>query len=111
MQYKYSGPAERKQANIDLLQFMQEMETSKKRLNQKSIDGDRGFVYMRLALLEEKAGNLESARAYIQQAQASFKKRGDAEFSPDKEREGMKKFDSTAHYLLPFMLGARRLSK
>lgn len=111
MQYKSATSGEAKQANIELLQFMQEMETSHKRLNQKSIDGDRGFVYMRLALLEQRAGNLDSSRAYIQQAQASFAKRGDKAFSPEKELQGMAKFDATSHYLLPFMLEARRMSK
>jgi hypothetical protein len=108
LQYKQSNSEYGKQALIDLLEFMKRMELASKQANQKDIDGDRAFVYLRLALLDEKAGNMESYRNYIQRAQESLRKRSNEAHSEDQLRDWIVKYDSTAHYLLPFTLTWQR---
>jgi hypothetical protein len=109
LQYKQSIPESSKQAQLDLLQFMQQMEVANKQSLQPSIEGDRSFAYMRLALLEEKGGNMESSRVYFQKAQESLKRRRSNDASSEEHlRDMIAKFDSTSHYLLPFMLEVRK---
>ena len=101
LEYKEADPTHAKQALLDLLAFMDQMEATNRVAIQKSLDLDRGITYMRLAMLEESAGNNDLARGYVGRAQMSFKKRDNSDISEDRLRELTLKFDSTSHYELP----------
>jgi len=101
LEYKEADPTHAKQALLDLLAFMDQMEAANRVAIQKSLDLDRGLTYMRLAMLEERAGNNDLARGYVGRAQMSFKKRDNSDISEDRLRELTLKFDSTSHYELP----------
>ncbi len=109
IQYKHSTPEFSRQAQLDLLQFMQQMEVAKKRSLQKSIEGDRSFVYMRVGLLEGKRGNTESSKVYFRKAEESLQRRQSSDtHSEEQLRDMIAKYDSTSHYLFPFMLAVRK---
>jgi len=80
---------------------MDEMEVNNTGSIQKEMYLDRGVAYMRLALLEEKSGNISGAKDYVQKAQESLKKRDGNDVSENKLRELVTKFDSTPTYKLP----------
>ena len=101
LEYKEADPTHAKQALLDLLAFMDQMEAANRVAIQKSLDLDRGITYLRLAMLEERAGNNDLARGYVGRAQMSFKKRDNSDISEDRLRELTLKFDSTSHYELP----------
>ncbi len=101
LEYKEADATHAKQALLDLLAFMDQMEAANRVAIQKSLDLDRGITYMRLAMLEESAGNNDLARGYVGRAQMSFKKRDNSDISEDRLRELTLKFDSTSHYELP----------
>jgi hypothetical protein len=112
LQYKNSTLEYSKQAQLDLLQFMQQMEVANKQSLQKSIDGDRGFAYMRVALLEERGGNMESSRVCFQKAQESFKRRRSNDVHSEEQlRDMIAKYDLTSHYLFPFTLAMRKMMR
>lgn|SRR5487761_648820 len=100
-QYKQADIPHAKDALLDLLRFMNQMETNHRVEIQKAIDLDRGVTYMRLALLDEKSGNVQQAQDYIGKAQESMKKRDGKDVPEDKLRELVTKFDSTPQYKLP----------
>lgn len=106
LQYKESTPAEGKQALQSLLAFMDSMEVEKKPVPsvQRGLDLDRGIVYVRLALLEEREGNKDRGAEYIRQAQASLKKTDMKDVSENHLRDVVAQFDATTHYLLPYTL-------
>jgi hypothetical protein len=80
---------------------MDEMEANNRHRIQKEMDLDRGIACMRIALLDEKAGNVSEAKDYIRKAQESLKKRGGTDISEDNLRDLVAKFDSTPTYKLP----------
>lgn len=101
LQYKESDLPHAKQALLDLLKFMDEMETNNGLGIQKEMDLDRSTALMRLALLEERAGNTSEAREYILNARETLKKRDGNDISEDKLRELVMQFDGTPTYKLP----------
>lgn len=102
LQYRESNGPQAKQALLDLLKFMDDMEANHKRAIEKQMALDRGIALMRLALLEEKAGNLSEAKDCIKRAQETLKQRdGSSYVSEDRLRELVTKFDATPTYKLP----------
>jgi len=101
IQYKKSDTLHATQALLDLIKFMDEMETNDRHGLQKSIDLDRGIAFMRLAFLAEKAGNVSEAKKYVQEAQESFKKRDGSDTSEERLRDQVTTFDKTPTYKLP----------
>jgi hypothetical protein len=101
LQYKESDLPHARRALLDLLKLINEMEMNDTHGIQKEIDLDRGIVYMRLALLEERAGNTSEAKDYVLKAQESLKKRDGKEISEAKLRELITQFDRTPTYKLP----------
>jgi len=101
LQYKETDTPHARQALLGLLEFMDEMEVNNRGRIQKEMYLDRGVAYMRLALLEEKSGNISGAKDYVQKAQESLKKRDGNDVSENKLRELVTKFDSTPTYKLP----------
>jgi hypothetical protein len=101
MQYKESDVPHAKQALLDLIKFMDEMETNNRRGLQKSMDLDRGMAFMRLAFIDERAANVAEAREYVRKAQEAFRKRDGSDTSEEKLREQVRKYDQTPTYKLP----------
>jgi len=101
VQYKRADVPHAREALLDLLGFMDRMEANHRAEIQKAIDLDRGVTYMRLALLEEKSGNVQQAQDDIARAQESMKKRDGKDASEDKLRAMVTKFDNTPEYRLP----------
>jgi hypothetical protein len=101
IQYKESDFPHAKLALLDLLKFMDEMETNNRLELQRSAELDRGIAYMRLAFLEEKAGNASESAAYIHKAQAVLSKRASGEQSEEHLREQVTRYDKTPTYKLP----------
>jgi hypothetical protein len=95
LQYEQSDLPHARQALLDVLKFLDETEASNRVGEQKSIDGDRGLTYMRLALLEEKANNGDRSQDYIRKAQASFKKCDGKQYSDADLQKLMTKLDSS----------------
>jgi len=101
IQYKESDFPHAKLALQDLIKFMDEMETNNKPELQRSTELDRGIAYMRLAFLEEKAGNASESATYIHKAQAVLSKRDGSEQSEEHLREQVTRYDRTPTYKLP----------
>jgi hypothetical protein len=95
LQYEQSDLPHARQALLDVLKFLDETATSNRVGDQKSIDGDRGLTYLRLALLEEKANNGDLSLDYIRKAQASFKKCDGKEYADADLQKLMTKLDSS----------------
>jgi hypothetical protein len=106
LQYKESTATEGRQALLSLLAFMDSMEVEKKPVSsvQRGLDLDRGIVYVRLALLEERDGHKDRATEYIREAQASLKKTDMKDVSESHLRDAAAQLDATTHYLLPYTL-------
>ena len=73
LQYKQADPLHASRAQLDLLNFMQQLQAKQKIDIPRALDYDRARVIMRLALLEENAGNKEKSKQYILEAQESLK--------------------------------------
>ncbi len=101
IQYKESDFPQAKFAMLDLLKFMDEMETNNGLELQRSADLDRGIAYMRLAFLEEKAGNASESTAYIHKAQQVLSKLDGSQWSEEHLREQVVRYDKTPTYQLP----------
>lgn len=101
VQYKEADSPNARMALLDLLGFMDRMEANGRGEIQKAIDLDRGVTYMRLALLEERAGHNEQAREDISKAQKSMKRRDGRDTPESKLRQLVTKYDSTTQYELP----------
>lgn len=101
LQYREANPSQAKQALLDVLKFMDAMEANNRRVIQKQIDLDRGVAWMRVAILEEKAGNTLEAKKYARLARASLRGDDGNDMSEDRLRDLVTKFDSTPTYKLP----------
>jgi len=95
LQYEQSDLPHARQALLDVLKFLDETEASNRVGEQKSIDGDRGLMYMRLALLEQKADNSGLSQDYIRKARASFEKCDGKRYSDEDLHKLMTKLDSS----------------
>lgn len=104
LEFKEAAEPQAKQALLDLIQFMDDMETNGRSAIQREIELDRSIVYMRLALLEEKTGNLSESKNYVARAQETLKKRDGSSMPEDKLRDLAAKFDRTPTYKLPGVL-------
>ena len=99
IQYKESDIPHAKLALLDLLKFMDEMKTNNRLELQRSAELDRGFAYMRLAFLEERAGN--TSASVIHKAQVVLGERDGSEQSEEHLREQLTRYDKTPTYKLP----------
>jgi hypothetical protein len=98
LQYKQSDPLHGKLAQLDLLNFMQQLEAKQKIAVPRALDYDRATALMRLALLEEKAGNRQQAEEYILKAQRSLNEADHKWYSEEKVRKFIAKADSESQY-------------
>ncbi|MFZ0276650.1 MAG: hypothetical protein WA254_19480 [Candidatus Sulfotelmatobacter sp.] len=65
LEYKHADTDHAKKAQQDLLTFMDYAEANRLATDKRTLEIDRGLTYMRLALLDEKSGDLEASRAHI----------------------------------------------
>jgi hypothetical protein len=111
LQYQQANSAQGKQALLDLLDFMRRLEGEQGNAIGSSLEIDRGITYTRLALLEEHEGNREKSQDYIRQAQESFRKRSNNQYSEAQLRDMVAKLDSKSHYALPAVFNLRQARK
>ena len=72
LQYRQADAAHGAQAQLDLLNFMQQLEARQKIAMPRAFDYDRARVLMRLAVLAEQAGNDQAFQQYLHDAQKSL---------------------------------------
>ena len=94
LQYKYAGPDYARRSLQDLLNFMDQIEASQLAAEKDTLEFDRSLAYTRLALLDEKSGDIESAQAHIAAAAQSARKLGDKDASEAKLRQVVTRLDS-----------------
>jgi hypothetical protein len=73
MQYRHATPQRGREALLGFVDYLKSVETMPNGEKDTVALRDRGLSYMRLALLEEKAGNIDLAKQYAQAAQESYK--------------------------------------
>jgi hypothetical protein len=94
LQYKYSDTDHARQAMQDLLDFINRVDASELAADRNVLEFDRSLTYMRLALLDEKSGNLQASRKNIDGAIDSSKKLGNANASEARLRQVAASLDS-----------------
>jgi hypothetical protein len=65
LQYKYADTNHARRSLQDLLSFMDHAEANRLAPDKGALEIDRGLTYMRLALLDEKDGDIEASRMHI----------------------------------------------
>jgi hypothetical protein len=68
LQYKYANADHARQSLQDLINFMDRTEADHLAPDEQALGIDRALTYMRLALLDEKVGDVKAARAHIAEA-------------------------------------------
>jgi|SRR5579859_61220 len=94
-QYKEAGTPYRREALLALLNFLQTAEELK-HANSKSLNLTIAYTYVRLAMVEEVAGDLNQSHDYFLKAQERFKTAGLKNYSEAHLRELIAKADRTA---------------
>ena len=72
LEYKQADPAHGNQAQLDLVNFMNQLEARQRIAVPRAFDYDRARALMRLALLAEQAGDDPAFQQYLHDAQASL---------------------------------------
>jgi hypothetical protein len=73
LQYKHADTDRARQSMQDLLSFMDQVDASQLAEDKRTLEFDRSLTYMRLALLDEKSGDMESSRKHIAAAEESIR--------------------------------------
>lgn len=94
-QYKEAGVPYRREALLTLLNFLQITE-GLKHANNKSLNLTIAYTYVRLAMVEEVAGDLNQSHDYVLKAQERFKTAGFKDYSEAHLRELIAKVDKAA---------------
>ena len=87
LQYKQADGQRGLQAQLDLLNFMQQLQARQEIAVPRALDYDMARVYMRLSLLEGQAGDSEKFQQYLRQAQESLNHADHKWYSEDKMRK------------------------
>lgn len=98
LQFKQADAQHGSQAQLDLLSFMQQLQASQKIAVPRALDYDRARVFMRLAMLEEQAGDNDKFQQYLRQAQESLNHADHKWYSEGKMRTFIAKADSQSQY-------------
>jgi hypothetical protein len=93
IQYRNADYLHAKSALLNLVDFMNQMQERQKIVDHRAFVNDECITYMRLALLEEKAGNVEDSQHYIQQAREVLKR----EYHKNYSEEFVRKFVARAN--------------
>jgi hypothetical protein len=98
LQYKQADPVHGTQAQLDLLSFIQQLQSKQKIAVPRALDYDRARVFMRLAMLEEQAGDNDKFQRYLRQAQESLNRADHKWYAEDKMRKFIAEADSQSQY-------------
>lgn len=98
LQYKQADPQHGAQAQLDLLSFMQQLQARQKIAVPTALDYDRARVLMRIALLEEQAGDNQAFQQYLHQAQESLDDCDHKWYPEEKMRNWIAKADAGSPY-------------
>lgn len=94
IQYRNADYVHAKSAILNLVDFMTQMQERQQIVDHRAFAHDEGVAFMRLALLEEKAGNRENSQRFIQQAQDVLKREYHKDYSEDFLRKFVANADS-----------------
>lgn len=98
LQYKQADATHGSQAQLDLLNFMEQLQAKQKIAVPRALDYDRARALMRLAMLEEEAGNNERLQQYLRQAQENLNHADHRWYSEDKMRKFVAQADTRSQY-------------
>jgi hypothetical protein len=94
LQYKQADAQHGAQAEQDLLNFMQQVQAKQKIATPRAFAYDKAQTLMRLALLDENAGNFAGYQNHLQQAQEALSKADNRWYSEKRMREFIAKRDT-----------------
>jgi len=94
LQYKYSSLDHARQSLHDLLNFMARTEASQLAPDKAVLEGDRSLTFTRLALLDEKSGDLDAFHRNIAAAAECSKRIGNKDTSEERMRQVATRLDS-----------------
>jgi hypothetical protein len=94
LQYKHADTDHARQSQQDLLGFMDHAEENQLAVDKVTLEFDRSQTYMRLALLDEKSGDIEASRKHIVAAAECSKKLQNKDTSEAHLRQIIAKLDS-----------------
>jgi hypothetical protein len=98
LQFKQADVQHGSQAQLDLLSFMQQLQAGQKIAVPRALDYDRARVFMRLAMVEEQAGNDDKFQQYLRQAQESLNHADRKWYAEDKMRKFIEEADTQSQY-------------
>jgi hypothetical protein len=98
LQYKQADAEHGAQAQRDLLRFMQQMQAKQKVAFPEILAYDEAKVQMRLALLEEQAGNDAGFQQHLEQAQEALSNLDKRWHTEEQMRELITKDDQRSQY-------------
>jgi hypothetical protein len=98
MQYRHATPQRGREALLGFVDYSKLVETMPNGKKDKVLLIDRGLTYMRLALLEEKAGNVNLSKQYAQAAQESYAAGGGKTHSDEDLRRLVTAVDTRIKY-------------
>lgn len=83
IQYRNADDAHSKDSLLHLVSFMNQLQERQKIVAHRAFANDEGIALMRLALLEEKAGNAKDSQQYIKQTRDVFEREYHKNYSED----------------------------
>jgi hypothetical protein len=90
MQYRHANPEHAEEALLMSVKFLEKFE----RLKPGRVQELRlGVLYLRLAVLEDAAHNLEQSRVHMEKAKGWYKTGGGHDYSDDEMKAMLKRFD------------------
>jgi len=98
LQYKQADPVHGTEAQLDLLNFMRQLQATQEIALPRSLDYDQARVLMHLALLEEQAGYSEGFQRYLHQAQESLNHSDHRWYSEKQMRKFIAQSDTRSQY-------------
>lgn len=98
LQYKQADAVHGAQAQLDLLSFMQQLRAKEKIALPMELDHDQAKAFMRLALLDEQAGDNEGFQQYLHQAQEILNRSDQKWYREETMRAFIAKADSQSQY-------------
>jgi len=98
LQYKQADAEHGAQAELDLLHFMQQLQARQKIALAREFAYDEAKVQMRLALLEEQAGDYAGYQQHLQQAQETLSNADKRWYTEKQVRAFIAKDDQQSQY-------------
>ena len=98
LQYRNADYSHAKDALLGLVNFMNQMQGRQKIIGHRAFANDECIAFMRLALLEEKAGHKEDSQRYIQQARNVLDREYNKQYSEQYVRTFVAKADSLPEF-------------